>query len=557
MATLSRAFADRSAVDVPLAGADEAWQRRIDYCTWALLVLGIVARLWRYAMRFPLWGDEYALVANLLDRGYLDLLEPLNCHQVAPFLFLWAELSVVKLLGLSEYSLRLVPVAASILALVLFFGLARRLLKGAPLLFAVGAMAVAHYAIRHGAEAKPYAVDLCMSVLLLRLAVEAWTRPGQRRWTWALAAVAPLAVGFSYPAVFVAGGVAMALAVDLWQRKDLRGIPPLAAYGLTLGGSFLLFLWLAGSAQHAAEDAVMSDYWGDAFPPLARPWRLPLWLLTTHTGEMFAWPLGGERGGSTLTLVCFAAGIVWAVRNGRGWLALVCLAPFGLGLVAAAMERYPYGGHPRLVQYLGPMICLAAGLGGAVILGWVRSLRVRKAFAAAAVAVLLLVGLGIVVRTSVRPYKSPGDEAHRQFAKDLWQRLAREEQVLCVESQMGYDLHPRRLDDRWHGSYRCLRRMYDPRCPEQPDARVDPVAGRPLTCVLFHLGRKDQDVAAVESWLAAMDARYVLAGAEEQLIEQGNDNIVFRYETYRFQPRTGPYDPSSTTPAAVARRPRE
>jgi hypothetical protein len=50
--------------------------------------------------------------------------------------------------------------------------------------------------------------DLFASLVLLCLAVEWWRKPGERRWSWALAAVVPLALLLSYPAVFVAGGVA-------------------------------------------------------------------------------------------------------------------------------------------------------------------------------------------------------------------------------------------------------------------------------------------------------------------------------------------------------------
>ena len=44
-------------------------------------------RLTRYLLRFPLWEDEAMLSANLLDRGYGGLLQPLHYCQVAPTFF--------------------------------------------------------------------------------------------------------------------------------------------------------------------------------------------------------------------------------------------------------------------------------------------------------------------------------------------------------------------------------------------------------------------------------------------------------------------------------------
>jgi hypothetical protein len=48
----------------------------------AILVVGVVARVVRYALKFPLWEDESFLSANYLEGGYLDMLRPLNYHTV-------------------------------------------------------------------------------------------------------------------------------------------------------------------------------------------------------------------------------------------------------------------------------------------------------------------------------------------------------------------------------------------------------------------------------------------------------------------------------------------
>ncbi len=42
------------------------------------LSLGIFLRLKVYLFNVSFWGDESALALNILDRGFLDLLKPLN-----------------------------------------------------------------------------------------------------------------------------------------------------------------------------------------------------------------------------------------------------------------------------------------------------------------------------------------------------------------------------------------------------------------------------------------------------------------------------------------------
>ena len=87
-------------------------------------------RLVTFALNFPLWGDEAFVAANFISRGYLDLLRPLDYSQICPSLFLWLELSAVKLFGFQEYSLRLVPTLASVASVFLFAHVAGRVTRG-------------------------------------------------------------------------------------------------------------------------------------------------------------------------------------------------------------------------------------------------------------------------------------------------------------------------------------------------------------------------------------------------------------------------------------------
>ena len=126
----------------------------------ALVIVGLVLRLTHYLLRFPLWADEAGLSANFLDRGYGGLLQPLHYCQVAPTLFLWGQLTLVKLLGFHEYTLRLMPFLCAVGSLLLFRHVAGRLLQGTALVLAVGLFAVSSRIIWYAAEAKPYGCDL-------------------------------------------------------------------------------------------------------------------------------------------------------------------------------------------------------------------------------------------------------------------------------------------------------------------------------------------------------------------------------------------------------------
>lgn len=57
----------------------------------AMLLLGFLWRITRFAVCFPLWGDEAFVATSLYNRGFADMLGPLEYDQTAPLGFMWAE----------------------------------------------------------------------------------------------------------------------------------------------------------------------------------------------------------------------------------------------------------------------------------------------------------------------------------------------------------------------------------------------------------------------------------------------------------------------------------
>ena len=208
--------------------------------------MGAGIRLFGYLLRFPLCADECLLAENFLDRGFLDLLSPLENEQVAPFGFLCTELACVRLFGFSEWSLRLYSLVCGIASLFVFRHLASRLLTGLPLVLAVGCLAVAKAPIGLSAEVKPYAGDLLMALVVLTLALEWLRRPGQILWLWTLCVVLPMALVFSLPAVFVGGAVSVGLLIPVIHSRNPRAIFAYVALNAILVGAFAAILWLNG-----------------------------------------------------------------------------------------------------------------------------------------------------------------------------------------------------------------------------------------------------------------------------------------------------------------------
>lgn len=504
------------------------------------MALGVCARLVRYLLRFPLWGDEYMVAENFITRDYAGLLEPLDHGQVAPLLYLWLQLTAVKVLGFTEYSLRLASIVSSLASVLVFRHLARRLLAGVPLLLAVGIFCVSYYPVRHGSEAKPYAMDLLVACVWLALAVEWWRTPHRSRWLWLLAAAAPLGIGLSFPSAFVGGGLVLGLAAVVWRHRTPANLAAFAVFGLVLVGSFAGMYWLSGAAQYARWGTAMCRMWAENFPPpLARPWELGRWLLDVHTAELLAYPIGGKHGGSTLTLVLVAAAGIALWRTGSRPLVVVALATQALALTAAALHRYPYGGGDRLLQYAAPAVCLLAGFGGALALGAVRQAAWRRRLLLAAPAVLTAIGGGIIVRDLVQPYKHRPDQQHQGFARWFWAQEADEGELVCVLSEQGQQLYP----GADTSAFLCYQRIYSPRHRRLAGATDprEPAPERPLRCVVYRTPAAALDEDALARWRRQMAQTHDLVGLDSYpvLIEQKRDAKWYvEYEVYKFRPKT-------------------
>lgn len=470
------------------------------------VTLGLILRVTRYAQNLPLWSDECFLAVNFIQRGFLELLQPLDNGQICPPLFLWIERAAVMTLGFSESALRLFPLICGLAGVFVFERLARLTLRGAPMLLAVGIFAVSVHPIRHAAEAKPYASDLLVS-LLLTTAAAAWLRERDRsRWLWVLLALLPAGLALSNPAALVAGGLVIGLAWPVWKSGRWADRLALACCAGMIGGLFLTLHVGFGGIQSAGAIGGLRRYWGPDFPPLGDPLKFPGWFLAACSGSMFAHPGGGDHGASAATLLAVVLGAWVLIRRGGGALVACLLAPLGLNLVAAALQRYPFGGEARLAQYAAPAICLLAGAGVAALLDLIRSDRRRRRATAALLAALVVCGVVPQIVSWRTPYRMVHDQEAREFARRFWPELERDAEVGGAHLDFHID-----GSGRWQGRrswHLCNQAIYSPQSRAFGGPRLDRVsADRPLRCVVFD---EDPDGPAVAGWLARMRTDYQL-----------------------------------------------
>jgi hypothetical protein len=496
-----------------------------------LVLFGIALRLIRLALDVPLWGDEAFVAVNFLDRGYRELLAPLEYGQICPILFLWAERLAVDLGGFSEPVLRAVPALCGIASMPFFAILAWRTVPGRAAVIAVAVFAGSVHPVRLSVEVKPYASDLLVALLLLIPAVS-WIRDRCRTsQLWLLAAMVPFCLAASHPAVFVCASIGLALTLALIRARDASAWRPFLVYcGVACGAFALLYFGHIRWQSRAAGPGLVA-YWVKSFPPFRNVSALVRWFVAIHTGTMFAYPGGGQRGGSALSFLLFCLGMIRLIRRGDRLVVVLLLAPFALALVAAAFRRYPYGGEARQMQFLAPAICMGIATGIEALLSRLPQFALRSITFHCAIAGLVLMGMVPTILTARRPYLHEYDRHARLFARQFWPSAAASGfDLACARWDFGVGA-PGRPTLRT-ALYLCNQMIYSParRHDRRPHPRR-PRAGHPLRCVVF--ADQSRDTQRLDAWLATMQQRAVLTRCEEIWAKTGTKPE--RWLVYEFQ----------------------
>lgn len=497
--------------------------RKVGSLTLALLFLGLAWRVLLYALGFPIWGDEAFVAVDFVVRGYREMVQPSLYGQIVPIVFMWAELAISRLLGFSEWALRLLPTLAGIAALFLFWRFAPQVLPRRPALLAVGIFAASYYVVRHGAEVKPYITDLLVSLGLTMLAWAVYRRPNSLRLWIALILFAGVAVWCSYPAAFVGGSVGLLLTWLLWRGRFRAGVlAGWLAFGVVLCGSFLAMFLIIGRPR-ADFAAGITHVWANTFPPLTRPWQLPFWLYAMHTGLMLAYPHGGTAPGSVVTFLCVLIGAVRLARR-RPALLLLLLGPLPLAFIAAAVHAYPYGGSARTTLYMAPAFCLLAGLGLFVALEFLvpravalvrrkparpvsRGECVRGALLIAA-ASLALIPICTMIGELLKPYQSLASLRSREAVRSVAQDTAPGDRWVIFNAQEKVPYAPYLGDWRGVGGqfvFDVLRFAPVPITWAPPPETTACASGNRVWLLVYHAQSKK--VSFPEEQLAAYVAR--------------------------------------------------
>lgn len=331
----------------------------LEYLSLVAVLFGIVVRLSQYLSNRSLWGDEVNLALNIVDRSYLELLQPLDHNQAAPPGFLWIEKATVQLLGNTEYALRLFPLISGLVALVVFYRLANRYVSEIAAPIAIALFACLKYIVYYTTEVKQYSSDVMIAVVLCSLLIPLRHQVLDNKQLLLLGGLGALCIWISHPTVFVLAGIEVGYFLVASNQKRLSLLmnrwPMYVTWLISFAG--LYFLTVRGTLKND----VLTSAWDARFPD--SPFDI-VWLLDTF-GRFFYNPLGFLGFTDGIALFVFIVGCIAFYYRDRIIL-LGVTAPILITLIASYLQQYPF--RERLVLFLAPFAVLIIAEGIAFLL---------------------------------------------------------------------------------------------------------------------------------------------------------------------------------------------
>ncbi len=329
----------------------------------ALVFAGVAIRILVYAHNRSLWLDEASLACNIISRDYEKLTLPLDDNQAAPIGFLMIVKSITRVLGDSEYALRLFPLLCGLLALIGFVGIAKRLQSQTATRIAIGLFAFCPTLIVYSSEFKQYSTDVLAAIVVTRLSLRICDTEYRMRDLVLLGIVGGIATIFAHTSVFILAGISLVLTLKARSYARVFKVALCISIWLAIFAS-VYFMHLRG----ASDNRFLYQFWQESFVPWP-PYRIgdAKWFPRIFLA-FFENPAGfvlDDISLAPLAAIVFTIGAV-SLWNRDPQLLVICLAPWGMVLIAAAIHKYPFG--DRLVLFLVPSAILIVSEGSSVII---------------------------------------------------------------------------------------------------------------------------------------------------------------------------------------------
>lgn len=333
-----------------------------------LLLIGVGIALFELLYNRSFWTDESAIAMNIVDRGYLGLLKPLDSYQMAPILWLWVVETFSHLVPDSEVGMRLPSFLAYMCSLYLFQRFLRsHLHSGAAIAFGVALFVFNRNLLFYATELKQYGMESLVALFLAVVSLDPDMDEGRRMRVATIGGC--LGILLSMISVIMLPSVMAAFLLRRWGRLDASFLRRAIGMGLAWSAVFIAY-YLLFLHNHPSQAYKLANING-VFPPYPSEGKAFLYGHVSFFKIVFRdfafsakntvglTPNRSEWLNLAFLGALFGMGLWGMVR--RRSLLLLLLLPTVLHAILASLHIYPY--ITRLYLHSYSFLCILAAVG--------------------------------------------------------------------------------------------------------------------------------------------------------------------------------------------------
>lgn len=363
---------------------------------WAIVVASVLFRLVIFFQNRDLIIDEANVARNIYERSFAALATPLSYEQYAPPVFLWVVKLCTMIAGFSEYVLRAYPLICGVTSVFVFYQVAKKLLPGNSIWYALLLFGFAHILIRYSSELKQYMPDVLISLSLLYLALSISTDKLKRgRFILLWGVVGSVAIWSSMPSVFILFSIGLYYFINVLKSKSYHRIIDIVIISVVWLLQFGLYYY------YILEPQANSDYlqnFHHHYFLFATPSDMGQW---DHNWRTFSALMIQFEGlypyAHDINTVLLLIGLIALFVKDKARFALV-VTPVAVLIFAAMVDQFSL--LPRVALFSVPILILIVSYGLSTLL------NVKKVIIKGAVA---LIGVYVIVcnvrQTREMPFK--------------------------------------------------------------------------------------------------------------------------------------------------------
>lgn len=351
-----------------------------------IIIIGVAFSVIQFLYNRSLWLDEAYLALNIIDRNFLELLQPLHYEQVAPILFLYFEKLATIIFGPSEYALRIFPLLSYWGAFYFFY----RIIKSLKLNIYATALSLLLFIfngtiIYYSSEVKQYITDVLVITCMFWFTIKNYRNSSQKYII--LGALGAISIFLSNvsPIILLCSGVYLLYEDFKNGWKEFK-------YIFTVSFIWVAFfsLYFAFFINDHPTRAFMVRYWsrwdGGAFLPL-NPFKIEFYQFVVRKYYFFYTDLFqfGQVGFYFLQLL-FLLGCYNLYEKKKYNAFIISLLPLVVHLALSSLKIYPF--DIRLILYLCPAFIIVLSYGFEYIIYSIKSYGQTTVLSSFAVALL-------------------------------------------------------------------------------------------------------------------------------------------------------------------------